>query len=282
MGNQFKTAILLGVLTCIIIWIGNVLGGQNGMMFAFILALGMNFFSYWFSDKIVLSMYRAKEVTEADAPDLFASVQKLTSASGLPMPRVYIIQSDSPNAFATGRNPSHAAIAVTSGIMRLLTREELEGVLAHELAHVHNRDILIGTIAAVLAGAITFIANMARWAAIFGGGSRDDEEGSSGIELLVLAVIAPIAAMIIQLAISRSREYLADETGARFAGNPFCLASALEKLNYASRKIPLPANPTTAHMFIVKPFSGKAMMSLFSTHPPIEERIKRLRAMRSW
>lgn len=282
MGNQFKTAILLGILTCIIIWIGNVVGGQNGMIFAFILALGMNLFGYWFSDKIVLSMYRAKEAAEAEAPELFAAVQKLASAAGLPMPRVYIIPSDSPNAFATGRNPSHAAIAVTSGIMRLLTREELEGVLAHELAHVHNRDILIGTIAAVLAGAISLIANMARWAAIFGGGSRDDEEGGSGIELIVLAIIAPIAAMIIQLAISRSREYLADETGARFAGNPFSLAGALEKLNYASQKVPLPANPTTAHMFIVKPFSGKTMMGLFSTHPPIEERIKRLRAMRSW
>jgi heat shock protein HtpX len=282
MGNQLKTAVLLGILTCLIVWIGNAVAGQNGMMIALIVALCMNLFSYWFSDKIVLSLYRAQEVTEAEAPELYAIVRKLCSAAGLPLPRIYIIANDSPNAFATGRNPNHAAVAVTSGILRILSRDELEGVLAHELAHIHNRDILIGTIAAVLAGAITMIANMARWAAIFGAGSRDSDEGDNGFALLVVAIIAPIAALIIQLAISRSREYLADETGARFAGNPLSLASALEKLSLAAQRVPLAATPSTAHMFIVHPLSGKALMNLFSTHPPVEERIQRLRSMKSW
>lgn len=282
MGNQLKTALLLGILTCLIVWIGNAAGGQNGMLFALIIALGMNLFSYWFSDKIVLSLYGAQQVTETQVPELFAIVRKLCSASGLPMPKIYIIPSDSPNAFATGRNPEHAAVAVTSGIMRLLSHEELEGVIAHELAHIHNRDILIGTIAAVLAGAVTMLANMVRWAAIFGAGSRDGEDRDSGIGLLAVSIIAPIAALIIQLAISRSREYLADETGARFAGNPLSLANALEKLSFASRRIPLPAQPATAHMFIVNPLTGKSLMNLFSTHPPVEERIQRLRSMRTW
>jgi heat shock protein HtpX len=282
MGNQLKTAVLLGVLTALIIVFGSALGGQNGMMIAFVFALGMNLFSYWFSDTIVLRMYNAQEVSETDAPELFAIVHRLTAAAGLPMPKLYIIPDEAANAFATGRNPEHAAVAVTQGIMRLLGRDELEGVLAHELAHVKNRDILIGSVAAVLAGVITYIANMAQWGAMFGGFSRsNDDEGGGGIfGTLVLAIIAPIAALIIQMAISRSREYLADETGAKFAGTPSGLAGALEKLEDASQRVALEANPATAHMFIIKPFTGGGIMNLFSTHPPIEERIKRLRELR--
>jgi heat shock protein HtpX len=282
MGNQLKTALLLGVLTALIIMFGSSVGGQNGMMIAFVFALGMNFFSYWFSDKIVLRMYKAQEVSEAESPELFAIVRRLTTAAGLPMPKLYIIPEDSPNAFATGRNPEHAAVAVTQGILRLLSRDELEGVLAHELAHVKNRDILIGTVAAVLAGVITYIAHMAQWAAMFGGFSRDDDEdgGGSLIGTLILAIVAPIAALLIQMAISRSREYLADESGARFAGTPSGLAGALEKLEYASQRVPLKANPATENMFIVKPFTGSGIMNLFSTHPPIAERIQRLRELR--
>jgi len=282
MGNQMKTALLLGLLTCLIVLIGDAAGGRNGMLAALVFALLMNLCSYWFSDKIVLSLYRAREVSEAEAPELYGIVRKLCAAAGLPLPRVYIIPADAPNAFATGRNPQHAAVAVTEGIMRLLSRDELEGVLAHELAHIHNRDILIGTIAAVLAGAVTMIANMARWAAIFGAGGRDDEDRGGGLGMLLVAIIAPIAALIIQLAISRSREYLADETGARFAGNPLSLASALEKLSFASQRVPLPAHPSTAHLFIVHPLSGSSLMNLFSTHPPVEERIQRLRSLRVW
>ena len=279
MGNQLKTAVLLGALTALIIVFGSALGGSNGMMIAFIFALGMNLFSYWFSDKIVLRMYSARQVTEAESPELFSMVHRLTSAAGLPMPKLYIIPDDSANAFATGRNPEHAAVAVTQGILRLLGPAELEGVLAHELAHVKHRDILIGSVAAVLAGVITYIAHMAQWGAMFGGFSRsDDDEGGGGIfATLALAIIAPIAALIIQMAISRSREYLADESGARFAGTPAGLAGALEKLSSASQRIPLDANPSTAHMFIVKPFTGGGIMNLFSTHPPIEERVRRLR-----
>ena len=282
MGNQLKTAVLLGVLTALIVVFGSTLGGQNGMMIAFVFAIGMNLFSYWFSDKIVLRMYKAQEVSEAEAPELFAMVHRLTAAAGLPMPKLYSIPEDSPNAFATGRNPEHAAVAVTQGIMRLLSREELEGVLAHELAHVKNRDILIGTVAAVLAGVITYIAHMAQWGAMFGGFSRDDDdEGGGGLlGTILLAVLAPIAALLIQMAISRSREYLADETGARFAGTPSGLAGALEKLESASERIPLNANPATENMFIVKPFTGGGIMNLFSTHPPIQERIQRLRNLR--
>ena len=282
MGNQLKTALLLGALTALIIVFGSALGGSNGMMIAFIFALGMNLFSYWFSDKIVLRMYSARQVTEAESPELFSIVHRLTSAAGLPMPKLYIIPDDSANAFATGRNPEHAAVAVTQGILRLLGPAELEGVLAHELAHVKHRDILIGSVAAVLAGVITYIAHMAQWGAMFGGFSRsDDDEGGGGIfATLALAIIAPIAALIIQMAISRSREYLADESGARFAGTPAGLAGALEKLSSASQRIPLDANPSTAHMFIVKPFTGGGIMNLFSTHPPIEERVRRLREMR--
>jgi heat shock protein HtpX len=282
MGNQLKTALLLGILTALIIIFGNMLGGQGGMMIGFIFALGLNFFSYWFSDKIVLRMYKAEEVTEAQEPELFAMVHRLTAAAGLPMPKVYIIPDESANAFATGRNPEHAAIAVTQGILRLLGRQELEGVLAHELAHVKNRDILIGTVAAVLAGVITYIAHMAQWAAMFGGFSRDDDdEGGGGLlGTILLAILAPIAALLIQMAISRSREYLADETGARFAGTPSGLAGALEKLESSSQRTPLNANPATENMFIVKPFTGGGVMNLFSTHPRIEERVRRLREMR--
>jgi len=278
MGNQLKTALLLGVLTVMIVWCGAMLGGAGGMITAFVFATGMNFFSYWFSDRLVLKMYRAREATESDAPELYGAVRKISSAAGLPMPRVYILPSESPNAFATGRNPRHAAVAVTAGIMRILNRQELEGVLAHEMAHINNRDILIGTIAAVLAGAITLLAGMARWGAILGGFGRDDDEGGSGLEILVLAFVAPLAAMIIQLAISRSREYLADATGARFAGSPAGLARALAKLEQAAQRTPLQSSPSTAHMFIVKPFSRSSMMQLFSTHPPIEERIRRLQS----
>jgi len=222
-------------------------------------------------------MYGAKEIAEAQAPELYGMVQKLAASSGLPMPRVFMIDSDSPNAFATGRNPQHAVVAVTSGLMRLLNREEIEGVLAHELSHIYNRDILIGTIAAIMAGMIMIIARMAQWAAIFGGVNRDErDDGGGALGFIVLAILAPLAATIIQLAISRSREYLADATGARFAGSPFGLANALKKLSLASQRVPLQANPSTAHMFIVNPLSGRSLMSLFSTHPPVEERIKRL------
>jgi heat shock protein HtpX len=249
---------------------------------AFILALAMNFFSYWFSDKIVLRMYGAQETTPADAPQLHQIVDELAHEAGIPKPRVYIIPDDSPNAFATGRNPEHAAVAATEGILRLLTPTELKGVLAHEIGHVRNRDILISTIAATMAGAIMILADMARFGAIFGG-SRDDNEGGGGIiGILVMSIIAPIAAMLIQMAVSRSREYLADETGAHLAHNPESLARALEKLSMGVQRAPMDASPATAHMFIVNPLTGSSLMNLFSTHPPIEERVARLRAMRSY
>jgi heat shock protein HtpX len=281
MSNMFKTAMLLAILTAMLVLIGGALGGQQGMAVAFVLALAMNFFSYWFSDRIVLAMYGAKPVGEAQAPALYAMVRRLTTRAGIPMPRVYLIPSDTPNAFATGRNPEHAAVAVTEGIMRLLDEEELEGVLAHELAHVANRDVLISTIAATLAGAITYLAHMAQWAAFFGGSRSDDDEGGSNpFALILMAVLAPIAAMLVQLAVSRSREFQADATGARVAGKPWGLAKALEKLHMAQHVAPMAANPATAHLFIVNPLSGQTLMKLFSTHPPIEERIARLRAMR--
>jgi heat shock protein HtpX len=280
MGNQLKTTLLLASLTAIIILIGRYFGGEGGMMFAFVLAVVMNLGSYWFSDKIVLAMYRAKQVQESESPRLHSIVRGLSQRAGLPMPKLYMIDSPAPNAFATGRNPSHAAVAVTRGILELMRDEEIEGVIAHELAHVKNRDILISSIAATLAGAIMIIANMARFAAIFGGGSRDDDRGGGGIGLLVTALIAPIAATLIQLAISRSREYQADATGAQIAGNPHGLSAALRKLGIASKKIPMRANPSTAHMFIVNPLSGSQLVKLFSTHPPLEERIARLERMR--
>jgi heat shock protein HtpX len=278
MGNQFKTAMLLAAMTAFIILIGRMLGGQQGMVIAFILAGAMNFFSYWFSDRMVLSMYRAQEVDAAQAPELYAMVQRLSRNAGLPMPRVYIIPQDTPNAFATGRNPEHAVVAVTQGLMQLMGPTEIEGVLAHELGHIKNRDILIGTIAATMAGAVMMLASMARWSAIFGGGRSSDEEGGlGGIGLIVMSLLAPIGAMIIQMAISRSREYVADATGAAIAGRPDGLAEALEKLGAYSKRLPMQANPSTAHMFIVNPLSGRSFQSLFSTHPPIEERVARLR-----
>ena len=281
MENRVKTVLLLTGLTIFLIFVGKLLGGRQGMYLAFILALGMNFFSYWFSDKIVLRMYRAQEVSPEEAPQIHQMMEELAHEAGIPKPRVYIIPDESPNAFATGRNPQHAAVAATQGIIRLLTPVELKGVLAHELGHVLNRDILISTIAATLAGAIMILASMARWGAILGMG-RDDEEGGGILGILVISIIAPIAAMLIQMAISRSREYLADETGAHLAHNPESLARALEKLSLGTQRIPMDASPATAHMFIVNPLTGRRLMNLFSTHPPIEERVERLRAMRSY
>lgn len=276
--NTLKTTLLLVTLTVMFIFIGALLGGKSGMTVALVFALAMNFFAYWFSDKIVLSMYGAVPVTEAEAPELYSIVRTLSQKAGLPMPKVYIIDADQPNAFATGRNPKHGAVAVTTGIMRLLDRNELAGVIAHELSHIKNRDILVSTIAATIAGAISYLAQMAQWAMIFGG-RRDDDEGGNPIAALVMMIVAPIAAMLVQLAISRTREYGADAGGARIVGNPLYLANALKKLHYASQRIPLDANPATSHMFIVNPLSGGTIARLFSTHPPIEERIARLEAM---
>jgi heat shock protein HtpX len=277
--NNIKTLFLLVTLTLILIWAGAALGGKQGMTIAFIFALGMNFFAYWFSDKIVLKMYGAKEVTESEAHELYSIVRRLAQKAEIPMPRVYMINQDQPNAFATGRNPQHAAVAVTTGIMRILSKEELQGVIGHELAHVKHRDILISTIAATIAGAISFLAQMAQWALIFGGHRGDDDEGGSPIAALIMMIVGPIAAMIVQMAISRSREYAADEGGAKIAGNPRYLSGALKKLHLASQKIPMNANPATSHMFIVNPLSGGGIVKLFSTHPPIEERISRLESM---
>ena len=279
MGNQFRTAMLLAAMTLLVIFIGKLLGGRQGMIIAFVFAAGMNFFSYWYSDKIVLRMYRAVEASQNHAPELYQMVATLAQNAGLPMPKVYVIPQESPNAFATGRNPDHAVVAVTEGLLRLMSPKEIEGVLAHELAHVKNRDILIGSIAATMAGAIMVLANMARWSAIFGGGRDDDEGGMGGLGLIVMSIIAPMAAMVIQMAVSRSREYLADATGAGIAGGPDGLANALEKLGAYSGKLPMNANPSTAHMFIVNPLSGRSLMALFSTHPPLTERIARLRGL---
>lgn len=276
--NVFKTTFLLTALTLLLIWTGSVLGGEGGMMIAFIMAIIMNFVSYWFSDKIVLAMYRARQVTQAEAPDVYRIVTKLTQQANMPMPKVYIIPEHTPNAFATGRNPNHAAVAVTEGILRLLSYEELEGVLAHELAHVRNRDILLSTIVAVIAGTISMLASMARWAAMFGG-YRDERSGDNPIVFIAMAIVAPIAAMLIQLAISRAREYEADATGAHICGNPQALANALKKLHLGVQKLPMEANPATAHMFIVSPLTGSGFLSLFSTHPPMEKRIARLETM---
>jgi len=278
--NTLKTTILLGVLTGLLMLIGGYFGGKQGVVLAFIFASIMNLGSYWFSDKIVLRMYNATEVTEREAPELFTLVRNLALRGGLPMPRVYIIPDNTPNAFATGRNEHHAVVAVTDGLLRILNREELEGVIAHELSHIKDKDILISSIAATLAGAVVMLANMAQWAAIFGVGGRDDEEGGGGIlGLILMAILAPIAATIIQMAISRSREYLADSEGARLSGKPMGLANALEKLSRASQAIPMDANPSTAHMFIVNPLTGRSFANLFSTHPPIEERVARLKNM---
>lgn len=277
--NTMKTFFLMGLLTVLLVLLGNWLGGQGGMMIAFLFAMIMNFGSYWFSDSIVLRMYRAQEVTRAEAPALVDMIQDLSGRAGLPMPRVYIIPQEQPNAFATGRDPEHAAVAVTQGIMRTLTQDELRGVLGHELAHVKHRDILIGTVAATMAGAISMVAQMAQFALMFGGGRSSDREEGSPMGGIILMIVAPIAAMMIQMAISRSREYLADEGGAQIAGNPLSLANALRKLEARAEAIPMDANPATAHMFIVSPLTGGGIMSLFSTHPPTEERIARLEAM---
>jgi heat shock protein HtpX len=281
MSNSIKTVLLLGLLTGLILVFGELLGGPQGMMIAFVFSVLLNFGSYWFSDKIVLAMYRAREVKEAEAPELYSIVHNVALRAGMPMPRVYIIPNDTPNAFATGRNPEHAVVAVTEGILRLMNREELEGVLAHEVSHVKNRDILISSIAATLAGVIMMLARMAQFAAFFGGyGGRDREnEGGGVLGLIVTIIVAPIAAMLIQMAISRSREYQADAIGAKTLGNPLGLASALAKLSRANEIAPMEARPETAHLFIVNPLSGRSLANLFSTHPPIEERIARLRAM---
>jgi len=276
MGNAFKTALLLTMLTLLLLFLGRAFGGQQGMLIALIFAAVMNFVSYFFSDKIALAMYRAQPVTREDLPRVYGVVERLTQRVGIPMPKIYVIPTDSPNAFATGRNPSHASVAVTQGILNLLNDEELEGVLAHELGHVRNRDILISSIAATIAGAITYLAQMGKFAMIFGGMNRDDRDRGGGFAALLMLILAPIAAMLIQLAVSRSREYEADSTGAHFTGNPYALASALSKLDTYSRRIPMVATPSTAHLFIIQPLLGMNFGSLFSTHPPIAKRIERL------
>jgi heat shock protein HtpX len=277
--NALKTTFLMALLTVLLVIIGGAIGGRNGMTFAFIMAAGMNFFSYWFSDRIVLSMYGARQIEERDDPRFYGIIRRLAVQAGLPMPKVYLIDSDTPNAFATGRNPDHAAVAATTGIMRILGDDELAGVMAHELAHVKNRDILISTLAATFAGAITYLAHMAQWAAIFGGGRHDDDEGGGIFGTLLMAILAPIAAMLIQMAISRSREFGADAGGAAISGNPLSLAHALQKLEMANQRSPMAANTATAHMFIVNPLTGGGLMTLFSTHPPIPERVARLQEM---
>lgn len=276
--NTCKTMVLMVTLSLMLVGIGAILGGKSGMTIALVIAFGMNFISYWFSDKIVLKMYSAREVSETQAPELYSMTRELSYAAGLPMPKVYLMEQNQPNAFATGRNPEHGAIAVTTGIMRILSKEELKGVLAHELAHIKHRDILVATVAATIAGAISYLAQMAQWTMFFGG--RDNErDGGSPLAAIVMMIVGPIAALLIQMAISRSREYGADAGGAQIAGNPGYLASALRKLDGASRRIPMNANPATAHMFIVSPLSGGKFLKLFSTHPPMEERIARLEQM---
>jgi heat shock protein HtpX len=279
MSNVFKTTLLLTVMTLLLMAAGRAFGGQNGMLLALAFAAVMNFVSYFFSDKIALATYRAQSVSREDLPRVYNIVERLTQKIGLPMPKVYVIPTDSPNAFATGRNPNHASVAVTQGILGLLNDEELEGVLAHELGHVRNRDILISSIAATLAGAITWLASIARWGMIFGGmrGEREDRGGGGGIAAIAMIFLAPFAAMLIQLAISRSREYGADDTGAHWTGNPYALASALAKIENYSHRLPLVASPSTAHLFIIQPFlGGMSFGSLFSTHPPTAKRIERL------
>jgi len=281
--SAIKTTILLGALTGLLILIGGVFGGRSGAIFAFFIALAMNFFSYWFSDKMVLRAYNAQEIDAAAAPELYSIVQELAQEAHIQVPRMYLIDTDTPNAFATGRNPHHAAVAVTRGILRICSRDELKGVLGHELSHVINRDILTSSIAATLAGAIMILASMARWGAIFGGfGGGDDDRRGGMIELLLMAFLAPLAATMIQLAVSRTREYQADASGARLTHHPLYLAGALRKLEAANERMPMDAGPATAHMFIVNPLSAQGLMSkLFSTHPPLEERIRRLEHMAS-
>ncbi len=281
MVNTFKTTLLLAALTALILLIGNWMGGSGGLVLAFGLAVIMDAGAYWFSDRIVLNSYGAREVSESQAPEIYAMVRRLCGKARLPMPKIYLIPSETPNAFATGRNPENAAVAFTEGILGLLSADEVEGVLAHELAHIGNRDILISSVAATLAGVVMMIASWAQWAAVFGlGRGEDDDQGGGVLGFLVMAIVAPLAATLIQMGISRSREYLADETAARFCGTPGGLARALQKLHSASRQIPMEeASPATAHLFIVNPLSGKSLMSLFSTHPPMDKRIARLQAM---
>jgi heat shock protein HtpX len=274
--NYIKTGLLLVILTMIFVWVGGLIGGQQGMVFAFVFAVLMNFGAYWFSDRIVLSMYRAQEVSRSQAHELYDTVELLSREANIPAPKVYVIPQNTPNAFATGRDPEHSSVCVTHGIMDALNREELKGVLAHEIAHIKNRDVLIMTVAASIAGAIMMLANMARWAAIFGVGGRDRRGSSDMISLLAISILAPLAAVVVQLAISRTREYVADNRGARLAKSPHGLASALKKLEAASRAHKMKASPQTAHMFIVNPLRGNMMANLFSTHPPIPERVRRL------
>jgi len=279
--NVLKTTFLLTLLTLLLVAMGGAIGGKSGMVIAFLIAGGMNFFAYWNSDKIVLKMYKAREVTRAESPDFYGIVENLARKANMPMPKVYVIPSDSPNAFATGRNPEHAAVAATTGIMRILSRDELEGVMAHELTHVMNRDTLISTVAATIAGAISMLGSMLQWAAIFGmGRSNDEEGGGSVLGSLAMAIIAPIAAMLIQMAVSRSREFMADEGGAKMCGKPKALASALMKLQQSATRAPMEeATQATSHMFIVNPLSASKLASLFSTHPATEDRVARLMAM---
>jgi len=280
MVNTMKTFILMAALTALFMFAGQALGGQSGMMFALVMAVAMNFFTYWYSDRLALTMSKAREVSNKQAPQLHDMIEKLAHNAGLPKPRVYIMPGHTPNAFATGRNPEHAALAVTEGLLQLLQRDELEGVIGHELGHIKNRDILISSIAAVMAGAISYLATMAQWAMIFGGGGNNDDEGRGNlVAMLVTMIIAPLAAAIIQMAISRSREYLADASGAKICGHPISLANALQRLEEYNHRLPMKVNPATAQMYIVNPLAGGTMASLFSTHPPIQERIKRLRAM---
>lgn len=282
--NNFRAWLLMGLLTVLLVLIGNLIGGKTGAMWFFIIALGMNFFSYFFSDKIAISMTGSKPLAEHEAPELYDIIRNLTLRSGLPMPRVYRTPSPQPNAFATGRNPSNSAVAVTDGLMQVLNRTEIEGVLAHELAHVKNRDVLVGSIAAALAGAVTMIANMLQWSLMFGGMGGDDDEGGAGIlglaGTLLMIILAPIAATMIQLAISRTREFQADAAGAHIAGRSDGLANALIKLERASVRVPMKVNAATSHLFIVNPLSGESFSRLFSTHPPIAERVRRLQQIR--
>ncbi|MGI6656403.1 MAG: zinc metalloprotease HtpX [Desulfobulbus sp.] len=280
MNNTLKTFLLMAALTALFMVVGQMLGGQQGMLIALLMAVALNFFAYWNSDKMALSMNHAREVSQAEAPDLHALVGSLAARAGLPMPRVYVVENATPNAFATGRNPDHAAVAVTTGLLQVLDRQELEGVIAHELAHIKNYDILISSIAAVMAGALSYLTTMAQWGMLFGGG-RSEEEGGSGNMLvtLVTIIVAPLAALLIQMALSRSREYLADATGAEICGRPRQLASALEKLADHNAQRPMDVNPASAQMYIVNPLKSSSLAGLFSTHPPMEERISRLRAM---